>query len=395
MGGMLTNIYNNIGFALNLHTKAIMKLQEQTSTGARINRISDEPSSAYQLLGLNSQERDLQSYLDNISQAGDVFQVTSNVLNDMVSSISQAQVDLTQISNGTYDQAGRERMAEQINDVLEQMLSLANTRHMSQYVFSGGKAAIAPYIAERTNGKITSVTYQGSDQSRNVEISPSVQSSLFYAGQDLFSSNSRSEPVFYGSTGAAAGGGTSNVKGDIWLTVTNDGSNYKLSIDGGATETIVPSSGDISNIAVTNANGQVLYVNATAITATGTNLVRVPGTYDVFNSLISIRDILSNENNLSDSQLNEFRDTITQSLEEVRSHLVNKQISVGSKIGFLESLKESFENIKFNNEEQTSGIEQADIAQIAIDLSRREVLYQMSLSVAGKLMSISLLDFLE
>lgn len=395
MSGMLTNIYNNIGFALNLHTKAITKLQEQISTGTKINRISDEPSSAYQLLGLDSQKRDLQSYLDNISQVNDSLQVSSNVLTDMTSSISQAQVDLTQISSGTYDQAGRERMADQINDVLEQMLSSANTSHLNQYIFSGGKTTTAPYVAERTNGQITSVTYAGSDQGRNVEISPSVQSSLLYAGQDLFSSSDRSEPVFYGSTGAANGSGTSSVKGDIWLTVTNDGTNYKLSIDGGASETTVPSSGDISNIAVTNAQGQVLYVNATAITATGANLVRVPGTYDIFNSLISIRDILNNENNLSDSQLNEFRNTITQSLEEVRSHLVNKQISVGSKMGFLEKMKESFENIKFNNEERASGIEQADVAQIAIDLSRREVLYQMSLSAAGKLMSVSLLDFLE
>ena len=37
---------------------------------------------------------------------------------------------------------------------------------------------------------------------------------------------------------------------------------------------------------------------------------------------------------------------------------------------------------------------EADIAQIAIDLSRREVLYQMSLAVAARVMSVSLLDFI-
>jgi flagellin-like hook-associated protein FlgL len=40
-------------------------------------------------------------------------------------------------------------------------------------------------------------------------------------------------------------------------------------------------------------------------------------------------------------------------------------------------------------------LQQADVAQIAIDLSREQVLYQMSLSVAGKLMTTSLLDFIE
>jgi flagellin-like hook-associated protein FlgL len=40
-------------------------------------------------------------------------------------------------------------------------------------------------------------------------------------------------------------------------------------------------------------------------------------------------------------------------------------------------------------------LEQADIAQLAIDLSRRDVLYQMSLSVTAKLLSLSLLDFIR
>ena len=68
---------------------------------------------------------------------------------------------------------------------------------------------------------------------------------------------------------------------------------------------------------------------------------------------------------------------------------------MGMKMGFLETLKGNLDNIKFNVEEEKISLEEADIAQIAIDLSRHEILYQMSLSVAGKLMSMSLLDFLE
>ena len=83
------------------------------------------------------------------------------------------------------------------------------------------------------------------------------------------------------------------------------------------------------------------------------------------------------------------------SLEEVRSLLVGKSVSMGSKIGFLDNLKDSLENMKFNTADETTTLQQADIAQIAIDISRRQVLYQMSLSVAGKLMSMSLLDFIR
>jgi flagellin-like hook-associated protein FlgL len=68
---------------------------------------------------------------------------------------------------------------------------------------------------------------------------------------------------------------------------------------------------------------------------------------------------------------------------------------VGSRIGFLDNLKDSLKNLKYDTEDETTRLQEADIAQIAIDISRREILYQMSLSVAGKLMSVSLLDFIR
>ncbi len=66
MSGIQSNIYNNITFALQRHAKAMAILQEQAYTGSRINRVSDDPDSAYQVLGLNSQQRYLSNYMENI-----------------------------------------------------------------------------------------------------------------------------------------------------------------------------------------------------------------------------------------------------------------------------------------------------------------------------------------
>ena len=43
MSGSLTSIYDSITYALSLHGKAITQLQEQASTGNRVNRGSDSP----------------------------------------------------------------------------------------------------------------------------------------------------------------------------------------------------------------------------------------------------------------------------------------------------------------------------------------------------------------
>lgn len=152
---------------------------------------------------------------------------------------------------------------------------------------------------------------------------------------------------------------------------------------------------DPSNVAVTNSNGDVLYVDASGISSTGVEMVSVSGTYDMFDTLISVRDLLNNERGLSDTQLGQCRDRLSESLDEVRDLLVEKMVSIGSKIGFIDNLKNTLDDIKFDTESEAAMLQESDIAQIAIDISRREVLYQMSLAVTGRLMSMSLLDFIR
>lgn len=395
MGQTLGNIYNNVNFALNLHAEAMARLQEQASTGARINRVSDGPSSAYHILGLNSQERSLENYIDNLDDVIARFEMSTTMVQSMVSELAETKIRLTQIINGIYGEEGRQRIAEGINDILEQVVVLANTKHNNQYLFGGSDTDSAPYAIERADGQITNITYQGSFDARTVEIAPAVQVNVSHVGDNIFSSDRRSDPIFLGSTGAAAGTGTSSVTGDVWLTVIHDGSNYKLSIDDGATYVTVPAGGD-SNQAVTDSRtGHVLYVDSTAINSTGVEMVRVPGTYNVFDTLINIRDTLLNEKGLSNAELQQVLHKSLASLDEVSNVLVQTEVSVGSRIGFFGNLKDNLENLTYNAEDEATRLEQADIAQIAIDLSRREVLYEMSLSVAARIMSMSLLDFLR
>jgi len=395
MSGTLSNIYNNVSYALYQHAKALASLQEQVSTGSRINRVSDDPSATYQVLGLNTQDRSLGNYIDNVSEVSSSLEISSTIIEEMISCFVKATSRLTQVTSGIYDDEARKRTAEEINQMLEQMVLLANTKNIDQYLFGGGSSGTAPYVVERTDGEITRVIYQGSQEGRNIEIAPGMQSSIFYVGDDIFRSDNRGSPVFIGDTGAKAGAGTSSVKGDVWLTVIHDGSNYKISIDDGASYVTVPVGGD-SNQAVTNSvTGEVLYVDTTEISSTGVELVRVPGTYDIFSALIGIRDILANKRELSSVQVEELLSNSFGSLDEIHNLLVQQSVSVGSKIGFLDDLKESLKGLKYNVEDETTRLEEADIAQLAIDISRREILYQMSLSVAAKLMSLSLLDFIE
>jgi flagellin-like hook-associated protein FlgL len=168
-----------------------------------------------------------------------------------------------------------------------------------------------------------------------------------------------------------------------------------MSIDDGDTWTTVPASGNTNQAVTDSRTGKVLYVDSTAINNTGTDLVCVPGTHDIFNTLITIRDVFKNDRELPESQIQTIRDNLMESLDEVSGLVTQTSVSTGSKINFLNNLKQGLEDIKFNAETETTNIEEADITQIAIGLARSETLYQMSLAVVAKTMSMSLLDFIE
>ena len=398
MSGALNSIYNNISYALYLHSVEMARLQEQATTGSRINRPSDDPSCSYRVVTLNSQEKSLGNYINNLSEVVGTLELSSTVIQNTQSALTDTKVRLTQVIGGIYHEETRERAAEGINDILEQVVSLANTKHIGQYLFGGNNTTSAPYLIERTNGKITGVTYQGSLENREIEVAPGIKSSTFYVGYDIFHSDDRSDPIFLGDTGAKAGTGTSNLQGNTWLTVADpippNPGNYVLSIDGGLS-TFNTDCTD-TNLAVTDSTtGKILYVDTTEINSTGIDMVSIPGTHDIFNTLMSIRDLLNNEKGLSGAQLRDLQDNSLNALEEVSGLLVQAEVSVGSKIGFLDNLKDSLKMLKYDAEDEATLLQEADIAQIAIDLSRREVLYQMSLSIAGKLMSVSLLDFIR
>jgi len=396
MGGTLSSIYSNISYGLHSHMDAMIRLQEQAATGSRINRVSDAPGDAYRLLGLRCDQRSLQDYLKRTADTTLVLQFCSeSIITPMLEMVTKAKTSISQVMSGTYSEEARLQTAEEINERLENMVSLANAECADQYLFGGSATGSAPYTAQRDeDGRITEVVYQGSSYKRQIEVSAGVEVTAFYAGEDVFSSDNRDQPVFTGSTGAAGGTGTSNIKGFAWLTVTHNGTNYELSIDDGVTKVVV--TGAETNQAVTNpATGEVLYVDATGISSTGAEFVSIPGTYNVFNALIAVRDILENEKGLSGTQLEQLRNHSLGVLDEASEILTRHSVKVGSEIGFLTGLENNLKEMIFSTEDEAGALEQADITEIAIGLSRHQVLYQMSLSLAGRILSVSLLDFIK
>jgi len=406
MGLSLNGIYNSTSWAIRKQTQALSDLQEQATSGQVLNRPSDDPVDSHRVLGLKTDNQALERQIGMIEDMLATLTTGSLATQNITRDLTYALGQLTSGSTSSMPN----QIAEAINGALEDILLQANWEqagHQGGYfLFGGEKSDTPPYLAERdANGDIIRVTYQGSSNERDVEVAKGVEMSAVLVGDDLFRSDDRQGPDFASdlgtgttTTGADAGTTASTVRGDHTLTIANQGGNvYRLSIDGGVTFVDVDiTAGGADDVAVTHGTtGEILYVDTTGITQDGSELVRVPGTYDIFNVLISARDLLRTpESSLPQGVWDSVINETIGFMRGVEDFVTESFPIIGGRIGTLTNLQESLKDMKWNTEDEISRLQDADIAQVAMDLARHDVLYQMSLAVASKMFSLSLLDFI-
>ena len=380
-------LYRATSYALEKQATALALLQEQISTGSKVNRTSDSPSDANRIMSLNSTNSKLDYFTEEMADFSGMLDVTSSLLSMMSEQLTDFEGDLTAaLSMGGNH---KEALASGVDDLLESLLSLANTERKGQQIFGGADSASEPYIVERSGGMITNITYQGSYEDRKIEVAPNVELSSVFVGDKMFRESDRQTVEFISNTtGVDVGTGTSSVEGYFELEVTQVGADYYLSIDGGLSTVQVPAGGEANTAVTDSRTGKVLFVDTTGITGEGTVTANVAGTHDVFNLLISIRDLLMS------TDVKEELAAVASSLSSVHEKIVTGFAVIGGRSSTLGIMMDGYENVQFNSKEEISRLQDADVAQVAVDLTRRETLYQMSMGIAGKLLSTSLMDFL-
>lgn len=395
MSYSLQGIFESSSWAIAKNSTALAALQLKAATGQEINRISDNPTNANQILGLMNDSRSKEQYLTMLDEAISILDLGSAVAQSIFKELSDARRLLASSLSGTSSEQLRNTMATNLNASLEQLVALANTQRLGQSLYGGSNSSVLPYTVVRDdNGQITQVIYQGSYEEQKVQVADGLQISSLLVGDRLFRDDTRQDPAFLGSTGAAGGTGTSSVRGDVMLSVSGSAGNWQLSIDGGLTSVSV--TGTETNVPLIHAvTGEVLYIDASSITAAGTEPVRAPGTYDMFNILINARDLLQNSGVLADSEYVEMITQTIASLQQVEEKLVQIFPVIGGRLQTLTSLRDTVEEMKMNSDEEVSLLMDADVTQVAIDLARYQVLYEMSLNVAAKMFDLTLLDFLR
>jgi flagellar hook-associated protein 3 FlgL len=172
---------------LNGLTSQQYNLQNQVTTGMRIQSASDDPAAMEDTLNDQANVAAQTQFSSNITTLQDRAGSIYNVLESLQSVTSQAGEITTSAGSGTQTTADLQTSASQVNSLLNQVVSLANTKDPTtgQYLFGGTASGQAPYtVTKDASGDITGVTYQGNSSVNQTEISAGVNVTVDIPGSN-------------------------------------------------------------------------------------------------------------------------------------------------------------------------------------------------------------------
>ena len=217
------------------NSRGLHKFRVQLSTGFRVNRPSDDPNSFLRILPLQSEIKELERYQSNADLASDLVNTAASAFEDASALMARAKELGVQGANGTIGDSDRDTLAASINEILTQMISIANSKLGDRYLFGGSATSQQPFELSSHGGSSRTV-YRGNDRDVTIEIAPSSPMIVSSSGRELFMSTKRGATKLRGDTGIQVGLGTDSGRGRAVLRIEHTGfSNLPSGISAGAT----------------------------------------------------------------------------------------------------------------------------------------------------------------
>jgi flagellar hook-associated protein 3 FlgL len=145
--------------SLNQRMLALNEMENQVTSGKRVQYASDDPAAAGMILELRNRLGQNNQFQENAQNGIDWLTTTDTVLQQMNDLLVEARADALSGSNGNMTPEDMAALAEEVNGFLENFLSLSNTDFSGKTLFSGTNTTGQAFLATRdpVTGQILSV----------------------------------------------------------------------------------------------------------------------------------------------------------------------------------------------------------------------------------------------
>ncbi len=371
------------------------KTQLQISTGKKILNPSDDPVGAVEILNLQREINLSEQYLTNADKAENNLTLEEGVLDSSVNILQRIHELSVQGLNDTNSQSDRRAIAQEITQLNDQLLSLANTQDSSgNYLFSGYKSDTQPYTS-------IGASYAGDSGQRNLQVGAGV----------LVATNDPGNMVF--EAGHVQTNVDSSAAADSILTITqvgknntipagstldvnfNPGTNTLTVTMGALTQTVSPYvAGEEVSLTELNTGFPDFTVKLDGnLTANDTHqLSTVSTTQTIFKTINDFAVALSNNSvSANDSPNNgDFLSNISTALDTI----VDTQAKLGARINILDQQRDINNGLTLNMSKTLSEIKDLDYAEAISTLKLQELGLQASQQTFSRVQNLSLFNFL-
>ncbi len=399
---MLTRVSDNMKFKtmvdnlFKVQTK-YAELEEKLATQKIINRPSDDPVGMGKILDYRASRAGIAEYQSNVEGCESWLTMTESKLTGMEDLIVKAKEIALSQASGTATPETRQISASALQPLIDELLSLANSKLGDRYLFSGSKTDADPFTVWSSASVGTAIPASGN------AFDGTVSSGGVYTGAV---NKTYAVKITTGGTLAAAEYSLSADGGKTWGAVQTDLDGGTITLGDGITMSFVDgganrlAANDIFHVDGLTAgyyrgNGEDVKVETSKgidfaynISGEAALTDRGAGTVDVFAALNNLKTALeANDVTGIQNQINLLEDgrkQVSQYTSECGSKMVSLDISKSN----LSALDERIETLR-------SGIEDADMASLITDFKLKEAALKASYAISGELGNLSILDFID
>ncbi|MDL1986775.1 MAG: flagellar hook-associated protein FlgL [Deltaproteobacteria bacterium] len=390
-----------------------LKTQNILFSGKRINKPSDDPIGMGKVLDYRKTIWAIDQYDRNIAHGESWLDLTDSTLNAVGDSLIRAKELALSQANATANADTMKAVAEEVKNIYDYLLQLANTKLGNSYIFAGHKTDTSPF--SRDDDYIAS--YNGEAEVTDITCIADIAGSL--DGKYLtLSSPSTDYYVWYNVAGDSAEPVVAGIGIGVDI-LTDDSADTVASKTYAAINNIVGLGAELSGDKVTVTNAAAGDVVNSVDNDSGFSITTITQGTDGDKNGISIIagenveiDINVNGDEIFLSKVNIFEvlRELKASLEENDSDAISDQLgplddaldqilkaraNVGAKLNRLEATENHWADFKLNITQMLSDTEDADMIKTVTDLASQEAAYQASLAASARIIQPSLIDFLR
>jgi len=156
----------------NLQTnfRNVATLQEALTTGRKFRLPGDNPAGYAKALSLRSELSENRRYQRNIGLGQTTAELTESTLSTITDGLQRARELAVQGANDSYPPESRAAIADEISQIMEDVIELANSNFEGTFLFSGTRTLHTPFSGITTASGREGVRYGGDLGDRRFEI---------------------------------------------------------------------------------------------------------------------------------------------------------------------------------------------------------------------------------